>query len=214
MNLQRAMEYGSKDDIFIFIEITYIITTTYFHWYPQWIKVSLNVFIWFAANDVIPCSSLFKSQSFLLQSNFLHHLTDFLLYGTVLWMIWWPRYDRKIARTDTVQNHVVYVPAVMCDKVIPDKNLMEISDGDIVCLNILADVVAEVVKDICHGSNVVYTLDPTLRALDTPLSMRSQAWISWLNHKDDGYLCPVEVVPVFFDTQHLHGPSPHAVTLF
>jgi hypothetical protein len=129
-------------------------------------------------------------------------------------MVWQPRYDRKIARTDTVRNRVVYVPAVMCGKVIPDKNSMEISDGDIVCLDIPADVNAEVTKDVCRGSNVVYTSDPTSRAMDTPSSMRSQAWISRLNCKDDGYLCPVVVVSVFLDTQHLHGPSPRAVTLF
>jgi hypothetical protein len=124
----------------------------------------------------------------LLQSNFLHHLTDFLLYGTVLWMVWQPRNDKKIARTNTVCIRVVYIPAVMCGKVISDKNLMEISDKDIVCLDIPADVVAEVAKDVCCGSNVVYTLDPTSRALDTPSSMLSQAWISRLNRKDDGYL--------------------------
>jgi hypothetical protein len=59
-------------------------------------------------------------------------------------MVWQPWFDRKIARTDTVSNRVVYVPAVMCGKVIPDKNPMEISDRDIVCLDIPADVVAEV----------------------------------------------------------------------
>jgi hypothetical protein len=129
-------------------------------------------------------------------------------------MLWRPQNDRKIARTNTVRNCVVYIPAVMCGKVIPDKNPMEISNGDIVCLDIPADRVTEVAKDVFHGFDVVHTLDPTLRVLVTPLSMRSQAWISRLNCKHDGYLCPVVVVSVFLDMQHLHGPSPRAITLF
>jgi len=80
----------------------------------------------------------------LLQSNLLHHLSDFVLNVTILWMVWRSRDDRKIARTNTVclpRHHVVYVPAVMRRQIIPNQNSMKVSAGDIVRLNIPADVV-------------------------------------------------------------------------
>ena len=86
-------------------------------------------------------------------------------------MVWRSRDDRKIARTNTVCHCVVYVPAVMCRQIIPNQNSMKVSTGDIVCLNIPADVVAEIMKYIGRGSSGVYTVDPTSRALDAPSNM-------------------------------------------
>ena len=63
-------------------------------------------------------------------------------------MIWRSRDDKKIARTNTVCHRVVYIPAVMRRQIIPNQNLMKVSAGDIVCLNIPAEVVAEVTKYI------------------------------------------------------------------
>ena len=63
-------------------------------------------------------------------------------------MVWRLRDDRKNARTNTVCHRVVYVPAVMRRQNIPNQNSMKVSAGDIVRLNIPADVVAEVTKYI------------------------------------------------------------------
>ena len=102
----------------------------------------------------------------------------------------------------------------MCGQIIPNKNSMEVSAGDIVRLNIPADVVAEVTKYIGRGSSGTYTADPTSRAINTPSNMRRESWIPWLNGKDHGYFHTVMVVSVLTDTQHLHGPPPRAITFF
>ena len=88
---------------------------------------------------------------------------------------------------------------------------MKVSAGDIVCLNILADVVAEVTKYIGRGSSGAYTADPTPRALDAPSNMWSQARIPRLDRKDDCYLCRVVVMSILTDTQYLHSPPTRAV---
>ena len=72
-------------------------------------------------------------------------------------MVWRSQDDRKITRTNTVRHRVVYVPAVMRRQIIPNKNSMKNSARDIVCLNIPADVVAEVTKYIGRGSSGTYT---------------------------------------------------------
>jgi N-methylhydantoinase B/oxoprolinase/acetone carboxylase alpha subunit len=59
-------------------------------------------------------------------------------------MVWRSQDDRKITRTNTVRHRVVYVPAAMRRQIIPNQNLMKVSAGDIVCLNIPADVVTEI----------------------------------------------------------------------
>ena len=58
----------------------------------------------------------------LLQTNFLHHLTDFIFDWTILWMVWWPRDDWKVAWSNTVCHRIVYVHAMMCREIIPNKN--------------------------------------------------------------------------------------------
>ena len=150
----------------------------------------------------------------LLQPNLLHHLTDFVLDGTVLWIVWWPWNDREIAGSNTVSHRVVNVPAVMCGEIIPNKDSMEVSAGDIVRLNIPADVVSEVMKYIGSGSSCTYTvLDPTKRAINTPSNMRRESWIPRLDGKDHGHFCTgMVVVSVLMNAQHLHGPPPRAVT--
>ena len=80
-------------------------------------------------------------------------------------MVWRSRDDRKIARTNTVCHRVVYVPAVMRRQIIPNQNSMKVSAGDIVRLNIPADVVAEVTKYIGCGSSGAYKADPMSRTL-------------------------------------------------
>ena len=127
-------------------------------------------------------------------------------------MVWRPWDDRKIAVTDTVCHRVVYIPAVMRVQIIPNQNLIEAGARDIVHLDIPADVVTEVAKDIGRASNGTYTLNPMLRALHTPLNIWSLALIPWLDRKDDGNLCPVVVVSILFYTQYLHNSPPYAVT--
>jgi hypothetical protein len=72
------------------------------------------------------------------------------------WMVWRSQDNRKIARTNTVCHPVVYVPAVMRRRIIPNQNPMKVSARDIVCLNIPADIVAEVTKYIGCGSSGTY----------------------------------------------------------
>jgi hypothetical protein len=98
----------------------------------------------------------------------------------------------------------------MCGEVISDKNLMQVGAGDIVHLNILADVVAEIAKLLVVVQNGVYTSNLTSRALTTPSNMWSQACIPRLDCKYDGNLCTMVVVPIFLDTQYLHSPPPLA----
>ena len=129
-------------------------------------------------------------------------------------MVWRSRDDRKIARTNTVCHRVVYVPAVMRRQIIPNQNSMKVCAGDIVRLNIPADVIAEVTKYIGRGSSGTYTADPTSRAINTPSNMWWESWIPWLNCEDHGNFRPVVVVSVLTDTQHLHSPPTRAVTFF
>ena len=111
-------------------------------------------------------------------------------------MVWRSQDDRKITRTNTVRHRVVYVPAAMRRQIIPNQNLMKVSAGDIVCLNIPADVVTEITKYIGCGSSGTYTAYPTLRAINTSLNMRWESWISRLNCEDHSNFRPVVVVSI------------------
>ena len=91
---------------------------------------------------------------------------------------------------------------------------MKVSARDIVRLNILADVVAEVTKYIGRGSSGTYTADPKSRAINTPSNMRWELWTPRLNCKDHGNYRPVVIVSVLTDMQHLHSPPTRAVTFF
>jgi hypothetical protein len=102
----------------------------------------------------------------------------------------------------------------MCPKVIPDENLMEIGAGDIVRLNIRANVVAKIPKDIGGGANGMQLSDPALRMLDTSANMCRQGRIPRLDGKDDSHLNAVVVVPVLTDMMYHYSPPPCAVTLF
>ena len=103
------------------------------------------------------------------------------------------------------------VSAVMCRKVVPNENLMEIGAWDIVHLNIHANVVAKIPKDIGGSANSMQTSDPASRTLKAPSNIRRQGRIPRLDCKDDSYLCAMMIMPVLLDVQQLHGPSPHAV---
>ena len=63
-------------------------------------------------------------------------------------MVWRPRDNQEIGGTNTARHCVVDIRVVMRSKVVPNENPMKISAGDIVCLNIPAEVVAEVTKYI------------------------------------------------------------------
>ncbi len=76
----------------------------------------------------------------------------------------------------------------MCRKVIPDENPMEIGAGDIVRLNIHANVVTKIPKDIGGGANGTQTSDPASRMPDTSTNMCRQAWIPRLDGDDDSHL--------------------------
>ena len=91
---------------------------------------------------------------------------------------------------------------------------MEVGAGDIVHLNILADKVTKVSKDICCCSNVSYTPDPTAKAINTTSNIWIKTWIPQLDCKDDCQLSPVMVMPVLSNTQNLHSPPPRAITFF
>jgi hypothetical protein len=113
-----------------------------------------------------------------------------------------------------VGHRVVNVSAVMCRKVVPNENSMEIGAWDIVCLSIHANVVAKIPKNIGGSANGMQTSDPSSRTLETSANMCRQGRIPRLNCKDDSHLDAVVVVPILTDTLYHYGPPPHAVTLF
>ena len=150
----------------------------------------------------------------LLQPDPLHYLTYFVFNRAIFWMIRWPWDNGEIAGTDTVCHRVVDVHTVMCGKVVPDKYSMKVSAGDIVRLNIPADIVAEILKDIDCSSNNTPASDPSSRSLNATTNMWSQGWIPRLYRKDDCNFNTVVIVSVLSDSMHLCSPSPRAVTLF
>jgi hypothetical protein len=83
-------------------------------------------------------------------------------------MVWQPWDNRKVDGTNTVCHCVVYIPAVMHGQIIPYEISMKICARYIVCLNIPANKIAEIIEYICHESNGVYNLNPASRALTTP----------------------------------------------
>ena len=88
----------------------------------------------------------------LLQPNLLYHLTDLVLDCAVFWMVWWPQDNREIGGTNTARCCVVNIRAVMRSKVVPNEHPVEISAGDIVCLNIHAHIVAQVAEYVVGGA--------------------------------------------------------------
>jgi hypothetical protein len=119
-------------------------------------------------------------------------------------MIRWPWDNGEISGTNTVCHRVVD----------PDKYLMKVSAGDIVHLDIPADIITKISKDIDCCSNSTPASDPSSRSLNATMNMWSQGRIPRLYRKDDCNFNTVVVVPILTDTMHLCGPSPHAVTLF
>ncbi len=89
----------------------------------------------------------------ILQPNLLHHLTDLVLNWAVFWMVRRPRDNREIGWTNMARHCVVDIRAVMRSKVVPNEHPMEISAGDIVCLNIRAHLVAKVAEYVGGGAN-------------------------------------------------------------
>ena len=150
----------------------------------------------------------------LLQPDPHHHLTYFVLNRAIFWMIRRPWDNGEIAGTDTVCHRVVDVHTVMCGEVVPDKYSMKVGAGDIVRLNIPADIIAKVSEDINYCSNSTPALDPSSRSLNASSNMWSQGRIPRLYRKDDCNFYTVVVVSILTDTMHLCGPSPRAVTLF
>ena len=151
----------------------------------------------------------------LLQPDPLHNLTYFVFNWAIFWMIRWPWDNGEVARTDTVCHSVVDVHTVMRGEVVPDKYSMKVSAGDIVRLNIPADIIAKISKDIDCCSNSTPASDPSSRSLNATTNMWSQGRIPRLYRKDhDCNFYTVVVVSILTDTMHLCGPSPRAVTLF
>ena len=68
-------------------------------------------------------------------------------------MVWRPRNNQEIGGTNTACHCVVDVRTVMRSKVVPNEHPMEIGAGDIVRLNIHANVVAKVAEYVGGGAN-------------------------------------------------------------
>jgi hypothetical protein len=119
-----------------------------------------------------------------------------------------------MAGTNTACHSVVNILTVMCSKIVPNENPVEVSAWDIVCLNIPANIITKIAKNIAGGTNCAYTFDPASRTFNTLLSMWWQVRISWLDIKDDSHLHAMMIMPIHSDVHHLHSPPPaeHSLT--
>ncbi len=150
----------------------------------------------------------------LLQPDPLHHLTYFVFNRAIFRMIRWPWDNGEIAGTNTVYHRVVDVHTVMCGEAVSDKYSMKVSAGGIARLNIPADIIAKISKDIDCCSNSTPASDPSSWSLNATTNTWSQGRIPRLYPKqDDCNFNTVVVLPVLTDTMHLCVPSPRAGTL-
>jgi len=120
---------------------------------------------------------------FLHQTNILHHLTNLVFNWTILWMIWWPWDDGKVARIIPSCHCIMNVSTVMCLQVIPYKDSMQVGSRNVIGLNIRANIVTEVTKVIvsCTNSTITSNLPSWIRC--TPPSKRRKSRISGLYRK-------------------------------
>jgi hypothetical protein len=103
-------------------------------------------------------------------------------------------------------HRVVNLHAEMCSKVIPHENFVEVGAWDIVCLNIIANIIMKITENVGGGANGTQTSDPMSRVLNTPTSAWRKSWIPLLECKDKSGFCTVVVMSAFSDTISLHGP--------
>ena len=101
----------------------------------------------------------------LLQSNLLHHLTDFVLNGTILWMVWRSRDDRKIARSNTVCHRVVYVPAGMVQANVGQK-VTFLTTPSVHTLQLIGLSISKAYSSLLCNATRTFQLHPTAPSLD------------------------------------------------
>jgi hypothetical protein len=150
----------------------------------------------------------------LLQTNLFHYLTNFVFNGAIFWMVQWPQVNGKIARTDTAHHRVVNICTEMHSKVVPNQYSVKVRACDIVCLNIVANVVAKITESIGGCANGAQTSDPTLRVLNTSTNIWRKSWVPWHDCKDDSDLRAVVVVSILSDKMYLYSPPPRAIAFF
>jgi hypothetical protein len=83
-----------------------------------------------------------------LKLDLLGDVTSFVFNGSKFGVVRWPRDDIKTTRTRTCSDGCVYVRAVVCGQIIPDKNAIVIGYGNAIDLNIITNVLAEILKRI------------------------------------------------------------------
>jgi hypothetical protein len=150
----------------------------------------------------------------LLLPNLVYYLTNFVFDGAIFRMVRWPQDNGKIARANMARHLVMNIGTEMRSKVVPNQYSVKVSARDIVCLNIAANIITKITENIGVCANGVQTCDPTLRVLNTSMSIWRKSWVPWLDCKDDSDPCAVVVVSIFSDTMYLYGLPPHAIAFF
>ncbi len=140
-------------------------------------------------------------------------LAYFVLNWPIFRMILRPSNDAKPTRTLASRDRLMDVRGVMCRQVVPNKNPVVVRPLHSKLLDLHANVVTEIPKDVGCCPHTLDTPNPMPRMLNTPTDLRRKSWIPRLDCKKDGDLCKVMIVPVFSNTKNLQRPPPSAVAL-
>jgi hypothetical protein len=116
--------------------------------------------------------------------------------------------NTELAGTGTARHHLVNVHGVVLSQIIQDKNAMVIRNGHTKLLDLGANMVTEIVKNIDCCANVLQALNPMLMPLYTSTDQWGEPWVPWLNCNKNCNVCTMVIVPIFLHTKTCKAHPP------
>ena len=144
---------------------------------------------------------------------YVRELTYLIFYRSEFGVVLRTSDDAESAGTVTARHGLMHICRVMSRQVVPNKNTMVIRPLDSILLNLGANVITEITKNVGCCPTAVHAPNPTPRTLHTSEDVRGEPRIPWLNREYNCDLGTKMVVPIFLHPKDSKCPSPRAVAL-
>ncbi len=128
-------------------------------------------------------------------------------------MVLRPSNNAKPSRTLATRHCLVDIRGVMHHQIIPKQYLVVIYPLHSKLLNLRANLVTKVPKDVECFPHTLDTPNPTLKMLNTPTDLLRKCWIPRLDGKKDSDLGTVVIMPIFPYPENPQRPPPCSVSL-
>jgi hypothetical protein len=149
----------------------------------------------------------------LSHPKYVRKLTYFIFDWSKFGVVLWTSDDAELAGTITARHGLVHIRQVISRQVVPNKNVMVVHPLDPKLLNLGANVITEITKNVGCCPTAVYTPNPTLRTLHSSKDVQGEPRIPRLNRKHNRDLGTKMVVPIFTHPKNPQCPSPRVVAL-